>query len=110
LIYLLNTSIYNGDALTRLKLRAGEFPMHEYYTVGMRAPVEAADIIREYNIVNVTVVNDIIMASGTADEWRWLDQLLRTNTDDRGVILADNIKAALPKVFLNANTKALVRR
>jgi hypothetical protein len=107
LIYLLNSTIYNGDALTRLKLRAGDFPMHEYFTLGMRAPVDVADIIREYNIVRVTVTNDIIMASGTADDWRWLDQHLRHDPDDRAVVLADNIKAALPKVFKQT---ALARR
>lgn len=110
MIYLLNSSVYNGDTLTRLGFRAGDFPMHEYFTVGMRAPVEIADLIREYNIVNVTVVNNIIMVSGTADQWRWLDQQLRFSVDDRAVVLADNIKAALPKVFLNAPTRALARR
>jgi hypothetical protein len=102
-IYLLNRSVYNGDALSRLNIRTADFPMHQYYTVGIRAPLEVADVIRECNIVKVTVVNDIIMVSGNTREWEWLVIFLRTGRGRAEEVLADNIQAALPDVFRNTS-------
>lgn len=107
MIYLLNRSVFNGDALSRLGFRAAQFPMHEYYTVGMKIGLDVTDIIREYNIVRVTVVNNITMASGTSQDWIWLVRLLRETNSQLELVLADNIASVLPDVFRNTS---LVKR
>jgi len=101
MIFLLNKSVYNGDALARLKAQPGDSLMHQYYTVGMRLPLEVADVIREYNIVKCTVLNSIIYASGNAQDWIWLVRLFRDSKNQGQEYLADNIEAALPDVFRN---------
>lgn len=110
MIYLISKTIYNGDALARLKLQPGH-PIHEYFTIGMRASVDVADIIREYNITRVTVLGNIIVVSANAQEWRWFVRELKESEDSIAVALAENIVAALPDVFRdNPGTTALARR
>lgn len=107
MIALLNRTVYNGDTLNRFGIKAVEFPIHHYYTVGIRGSEEIADVIREYNVVRVTIVNSIIMVSGNTQDWVWLVRLMRQSETRTHIILADNIVAALPDVFNSSS--ALVR-
>lgn len=107
MIVLLNRTVYNGDNLSRLGVRATEFMLHQYYTIGIRGNLEIADCIREYNIVKVTVVNNIIMASGNTQDWVWLVRVMKQSEDQASIVLADNIVAALPDVFNSSS--ALVK-
>lgn len=109
MIALLNRTVYSGDNLNRFGIRAVEFPMHHYYTVGIRGNLEIADVIREYNVVRVTIVNGIIMASGNTQDWVWLVRLMRQSGDRANIVLADNIVAALPDVFNQPSSSALMK-
>lgn len=108
MISLLNRTIYTAEALNRFRLKAADFPQHQYYTVGIQGPLEIADSIREYNTVRVTVVNGIVMVSGNTQDWIWLVRQMRQSEEHRDIVLADNIVAALPDVF-NSNTSALMK-
>lgn len=110
MIVLLNKTVYNGDALSRLRVKAADFPMHQYYTVGISGNLEIADRIREYNIVHCTIVNGLIICSGNTQDWIFLCQLMKYTDDLADNAIADNIVAALPDVFINVPSSALVRR
>ena len=77
--------------------------MHDSHTIGMRGPVEIADIIRKYNVVKVSEFNGIITASGTGSEWRHLINEMRAdnNREEGTQVLIDNIVATLPVVWVS---------
>jgi hypothetical protein len=110
-IALLNKTVYNGDALSRFRVKAADFPIHQYYTIGISGVnLDCADIIREYNIVHTTVVNGLIICSGNTQDWIFLCQLMKQSDELADVAIADNIVAALPDVFINVPSSALVKR
>lgn len=110
-IHLLNKTTYNGDTLSRLRIKAADFPQHQYYTIGIAGvALEVADHIREYNIVHCTVVNGLIICSGNTQDWMFLAQLMKASDEVADNAIADNIVAALPDVFIHAPSSALVKR
>jgi hypothetical protein len=104
----LNKTVYSGEALSRLHVKAAEFPQHQYYTLAIRGAVEIADRIREYNVLRVNVVNNLIIASGNCQDWEFIVMMMKRSGDQGDIAIADNIRAALPDVF-NSGSSALVK-
>lgn len=95
MFHLIARSQYNGDSLTRLRIKPG-FLQHEYYVIAIKGPLDIADIIQQYNIVTLTIENEIIYVSASLAHWRFLLRIMYENMDEQSKYIADNITALLP--------------